>query len=94
MKRPFKALLLASTLALGLGLSAPALAADKVELSTTPQPVQQTIQQYLESAQVTKVERTTKDNKVVYDVEAKRADGKKTTMRVADDGKLLELKRD
>ena len=92
MKHPFKALLLASTLA--LGLSAPALAADKVELTTTPQPVQQTIHQYLEGAQVTKLERTTKDKQVVFDVEAKRADGKKTTMRVADDGKLLELKRD
>lgn len=92
MKHPFNALLLASTLA--IGLSASALAADKVELTTTPQPVQQTIQQYLEGAQVTKVERTTKDNKAVFDVEAKRSDGKKTTMRVADDGRLLELKRD
>jgi opacity protein-like surface antigen len=92
MKHPFKALLVASALAAGLSTSA--LAADKVELSTTPQPVQQTIQQYLEGAQVTKVERTTKDNKVVFDVEAKRSDGKKITMRVGDDGKLLELKRD
>jgi len=92
MKHPFNALLLASTLA--VGLSASALAADKVELTTTPQPVQQTVQQYLDGAQVTKVERTTKDKKAVFDVEAKRPDGKKTTMRVADDGKLLELKRD
>ncbi len=92
MKHPFKALVLASTLA--LGLSAAALAADKVELTTTPQPVQHTIQQYLEGAQITKVERTTKDSKVVYDVEAKRTDGNKTTMRIADDGRLLELKRD
>jgi hypothetical protein len=92
MKHPFKALLLASTLA--IGLSASALAADKVELTTTPQPVQQTIQQYLDGAQITKVERATRDNKVVFDIEAKRPDGKKTTMRVADDGKLLELKRD
>ncbi len=90
MKHPVNALLLASILA----LSASALAADKVELSTTPHAVQQTVQQYLDGAQVTKVERTTKDNRPVFDVEAKRPDGNKTTMRVADDGKLLELKRD
>jgi uncharacterized membrane protein YkoI len=92
MKHAFKTSVLASVMA--LGLSAAALAADKVELVTTPQPVQQTIQQNLDGGQVTKVERTTKDKKTVFDVEVKRPDGKKTTMRVADDGKLLELKRD
>ena len=92
MKHAVKAMLLASMLA--AGLAAPALAGDKVELTTTPQEVQKTIHQYLDGAQVTKVERTTKDKKVVFDVEAKRPDGNKTTMRVADDGKLLELKRD
>ena len=92
MKYPLKALFLASALAAGISTSA--LAADKVELTTAPQPVQQTIQQYLDGAQITKVERANHDNKTVYDIEAKRNDGKKTTMRVADDGKLLELKRD
>ena len=92
MKHPFQTVILASTLA--LGLSAAALAADTVALTTTPEPVQKTIQQYLDGGQVTKVERTTKDKKTVFDVEAKQPDGKKTTMRVADDGKLLELKRD
>lgn len=94
MRHPVKALFLASTLALGMAAPALALAADKVELTTTPKEVQDTINKYLDGAQITKVERTTKDNKVVYDVDAKRPDGKKTTMRVADDGKLLELKRD
>jgi hypothetical protein len=92
MKHSVKASLLASMLA--ASLAAPVLAADKVELTTTPQEVQKTVHQYLDGAQVTKVERTTKDNKVVFDVEAKRANGDTTTMRVGNDGKLLELKRD
>ena len=56
MKHSVKASLLASMLAVGLG--ATALAADKVELTTTPQEVQKTVRQYLDGAQVTKVERS------------------------------------
>jgi hypothetical protein len=92
MKYPFKTVLLASTLA--LGLPAVAFAADDVRMSDLPDPAQQTINQFLEGGQVTKVQKTTKNNTPIFQAEVKKPDGSKTTLQVAPDGKLIELKRD
>lgn len=92
MKYPLKTVLLASTLALGLPVLA--FAADRAELSDLPAPAQQTIQQFLEGGQVTKLEKTTKNNTPIFQAEVKKPDGSRTTLQVAPDGKLIELKRD
>jgi hypothetical protein len=91
MRHPFKVLLLASTLAIGLPVVVSA--ADRAEISDLPAPAQQTLQQFLEGGQVTKLEKSVKNNTPIYQAEVKKPDGSRTTLQVAPDGKLIELKR-
>lgn len=80
--------------AVGVTLSAafagPALAADKVKMEQLPQPAQQTVKREVGKHKIEAISKTTKNNRVVYDIEWEEADGTNYEMRVRNDGKILK----
>ena len=68
---------------------------EKLKLADCPAAVQQTIKDNAGGGEVKEVEKTTKkDGAVVYEADAKKADGKKVEVQVAADGKLIKVSSD
>jgi len=85
----------AAVVALALALPAHAEGKKKkedVKLADCPAAVQQTIKDNAGGGEILEVEKATKkDGTVVYEAEVKKADGKKVDVKVAADGKLLQV---
>jgi hypothetical protein len=92
--------LVAGTVVLALAL--PALAEGKegtegkkkaeIKLTDCPAAVQQTIKDNAGGGEILEVEKSAKkEGAVVYEAEVKKADGKKIDIKVAADGKLIEV---
>ena len=68
---------------------------EEIKLADCPAAVQQTIKDNAGGGEILEVEKATKkDGTVVYEVEVKKADGKKVDIEVAADGKLIEVEAD
>jgi hypothetical protein len=96
-----KAGFLAAAVALALG--APVSAADKaaagkeerIQLADCPAAVQKTIKDNARGGRILEVEKETQRNgTVVYEAEVKQADGKRISIEVAADGKLIKVEDD
>lgn len=82
-----------------LALPLPAVAGEKegkkkveIKLGDCPAAVQQTIKDNSSGGEILEVEQATKkDGTVVYEAEVKKSDGKKIDVKVASDGKLLQV---
>src|SRR4026209_1685939 len=87
---------LAVSVALALALPAAAIAKEeKVKLEDCPAAVQKTIKEKAGDGKIIEVDKeTTKDGKVVYEAEVRKANGKKVDIRVAEDGKLIKVEDD
>jgi len=81
-----------------LALVLPLLAADNenkdkeetVNFKDCPAAVQKAILDNANGGKILEVEKeTTKDGKVIYEAEVKKADGKKTDVKVTEEGKLI-----
>ena len=86
-------------LAIGLVVAVSGCTEGKKEVSVRfadcPVAVQKTINDYAGGVQFPEVEKETKkDGRVVYEAEAKEDDGKKIKIKVAADGRLVELKNE
>ena len=87
-----------------LALALPALAEGKegkegkkkeeIKLTDCPAAVQKTIKDNAGSGEILEVEKCAKKDAVVYEAEVKKADGKKVDIKVAADGKLIEMEAD
>jgi uncharacterized membrane protein YkoI len=82
-----KRLILAAALA---AFSLPVFAADKVQMTDIPKAAQETIRREVGKSKAIELKKTTKDNKVVYDVEWEEMDGTNYEMRVRQDGKIIK----
>lgn len=94
MSLQLKTTLLCGVVALALVL--PALAGEKnkekLKLADCPTAVQQTIKDNAGGGEIKEVEKATKkDGTVIYEADAKKADGKKIEVQVAADGKLIKV---
>lgn len=68
---------------------------EKVEWSQVPEKVQQTITQHLQDGTIEKIEKETKNKKVIiYEAEVRKPDGKKIEIKVEEDGTLIEIEDD
>jgi len=68
---------------------------EEIKLADCPAAVQQTIKDNAGGGEILEVEKATKkDGTVVYEAEVKKADGKKVDIKVAADGKLIEVEAD
>lgn len=91
--------LVAGTVVLALAL--PALAEGKegkegkkkeeIKLTDCPAAVQKTIKYNAGSGEILEVEKSAKKGAVVYEAEVKKTDGSKIDIKVAADGKLIEV---
>ncbi len=67
----------------------------KVDLSTLPSVVQETIKQHAQGGKIESIEEEgKKDGLKVYEVEVKKADGKEIEFKVDENGKLIEFEKD
>lgn len=68
---------------------------EKVEWSQVPEKVQRTITQHLQGGTIEKIEKEIEKKKIiVYEVEAKKPNGKKMEIKVEEDGTLIEIEND
>lgn len=81
------------TLAAILLMTGLSLAAEKVTLEQLPEPARKTVLEQTKGGTIQQIEKETKDGKDVFEVEFRRED-KKWELKVAPDGKLIELKED
>lgn len=63
----------------------------KVAMTDLPPAVQKTIQDNLGGGTVTETAKETKDGKTYYEAEVKKAGGEKVEIKVAEDGKLINV---
>ena len=56
-----------------------------------PPAVQKTIQENLSGGTITETAKETKDAKTYYEAEAKKSGGEKVEIKVAEDGKLINV---
>lgn len=86
--------LLATTLALGLFMGGTAALADEdVKMEQLPKKVQETVKAAGGAGEIEEIEKEVKDGRVVYQVEYK-SNGQEYEMKVAEDGRVLEKKKD
>lgn len=90
-------------LALATGLGASALAEQhkdkdqgdqKVEMKDLPAAVQKTIQDHLAGGAVTGIDKESENGQTRYSADVKQPDGKKSEIKVAEDGKLIKASAD
>ncbi len=62
-----------------------------VSLSQVPQAVRETIERETKGFEIEDIDRDNDDGKIVYEVEAESADGRRTEFVVAEDGSLIKL---
>lgn len=62
-----------------------------VSLSELPQAVRATIERETKGFEIEDIDRDNDDGKVVYEVEAESADGRRSEMVVAEDGSLIKI---
>ena len=63
----------------------------KVAMTDLPPAVQKTIQDNLGGGTITETAKETKDGKTYYEAEVKRSGGEKVEIKVAEDGKLINV---
>src|SRR5215469_12815585 len=63
----------------------------KVTLTDMPPAVQKTIQDNLAGGKITETVKETKDGKTYYEAEVQKAGGEKVEIKVAEDGKLINV---
>ena len=63
----------------------------KVALTDLPPAVQKTIQDNLGGGAITETAKETKDGKTYYEAEVKKPGGEKVEIKVAEDGKLINV---
>ena len=63
----------------------------KVAMTDLPPAVQKTIQDNLAGGAVTEAKKETKDGKTFYEVEVQKSGGEKVEIKVAEDGKLINV---
>jgi uncharacterized membrane protein YkoI len=86
-----KRLILAAALA---AFAMPVFAADKVEMQDIPKAAQETIRREVGKNKPISLTKTSKNNRIVYDVEWEESDGMNYDMRVRSDGKILTKDQD
>ena len=64
---------------------------EEIKLTDCPAAVQKTIKDNAGSGEILEVEKCAKKDAVVYEAEVKKADGSKVDIKVAADGKLIEV---
>lgn len=92
MKKPMLPAILA--ICAGLAIAAPAQADEKVTLDQVPAKVKETIQKHVQNGKIDEIEKEHRKTGVVYEVEYTTADGVEYEIDVAEDGKLLNKKRE
>ena len=63
----------------------------KVAMTDLPPAVQKTIQDNLAGGTVTEAKKETKDGKTFYEAEVQKSGGEKVEIKVAEDGKLINV---
>jgi len=63
----------------------------KVTLTEMPPAVQKTIQDNLSGGKITETVKETKDGKTYYEAEVQKSGGEKVEIKVAEDGKLINV---
>jgi hypothetical protein len=63
----------------------------KVTLTDMPPAVQKTIQDNLAGGKITETVKETKDGKTYYEAEVQKSGGEKVEIKVAEDGKLINV---
>ncbi len=63
----------------------------KVAMTDLPPAVQKTIQDNLAGGTVTETKKETKDGKTFYEAEVQKSGGEKVEIKVAEDGKLINV---
>jgi uncharacterized membrane protein YkoI len=63
----------------------------KIAITDLPPAVQKTIQDNLAGGRITETEKETKDGKTYYEAEVQRSGGEKVEIKVAEDGKLINV---
>ena len=63
----------------------------KLAMTELPVAVQKTIQDNLGGGTVTQTEKETKDGKTYYEAEVQKSGGEKVEIKVAEDGKLIDV---
>lgn len=64
---------------------------EEIEWSQVPPKVQATITEHAQDGEILEIEREMEDNKVIYEAEVKKADGKEIEIKVDKDGNLIEI---
>jgi hypothetical protein len=70
-----------------------AFAGEKVKLEDVPAPVRETVKREAKDGRVGEIERERKNGRTVYEVEVHQ-NGKKYELKIGEDGKLIEKKKD
>src|SRR5215469_18551456 len=63
----------------------------KISLTDMPPAVQKTIQDNLAGGKITETVKEAKDGKTYYEAEVQKSDGEKVEIKVAEDGKLINV---
>lgn len=71
-----------------------ALAGEKITLDQVPAEVRTTIEKEVQKGKLGKIERESKHDRTIYEVEYTASDGKAYEIKVGEDGKLLSKKEE
>ncbi|HVJ92099.1 MAG TPA: hypothetical protein VM580_20000 [Labilithrix sp.] len=94
MKRRILLPFIAPAFAAIVAFTMPAQAGQKMTLDEVPAQVKATIEKEVQAGKLGKIERETKHERTVYEVEYTAADGKAYEIKVGEDGKLLSKKEE